>query len=303
MGYSANRVVKDIRDRFYDVSTTNIHRLVVTEMGHAAEEATAKFYEDSDIDQYQYLATLETHTCDQCRHLDDKVFNTKDRVEGKNHPLMHPYCRCTTVPYDKNLPEAPTRWARDPETGKGVWIDNLKFSEWKKQLNIKSLDFHKPILITSRLTRKEERAVQQYISSDSYKINYSLRNDIPLTAEQKILVDNLDSALNKLPDYKSDKPLQRDYFFMSNEEIMEFLKQMKNGSFVDKGYLSTSKIHYGEDTEQVHVIIRKFRTGKDISKYNENEQEVLFSRNTKFIVVDAYKENGKMILVWEEVSE
>ncbi len=132
LGYSYNRVERILRDKFQGIVKSNIHRLVVTEMGHAVEEATAKFYEDSDIEQYQYLATLETHTCEACAHLDERIFNVKDEKEGINYPLMHPYCRCTTVPYMKGLPDIPTRWYRDPITGKGKWTRNMSFKEWKQ---------------------------------------------------------------------------------------------------------------------------------------------------------------------------
>lgn len=132
LGYSYNRVERMLRDKFQGVVKSNIHRLVVTEMGHAAEEATAKFYKDSDIEQYQYLATLETHTCDVCAHLDGRIFDVKDRREGNNYPLLHPYCRCTTVPYMEGLPDIPTRWYRDPITGKGKWTRNMSYSEWKR---------------------------------------------------------------------------------------------------------------------------------------------------------------------------
>ena len=132
LGYSYNRVEQMLRDKFQDVVKSNIHRLVVTEMGHAAEQATAKFYKDSDIDQYQYLATLETHTCEVCAHLDGRIFYVKDEKDGVNYPLIHPYCRCSTVPYMKGLPDIETRWYRDPITGKSKWTRNMSFNEWKQ---------------------------------------------------------------------------------------------------------------------------------------------------------------------------
>ena len=131
-GYSPSKVVRMMRDRFQKVSERDLHRLVITEMGHAAEEATAQFYKDSDIEQYQYLATLESHTCDQCAHLDERIFNVKDKKEGINYPLIHPYCRCTTVPYDKDLPDIETRWSRDPKAGKGTYVGDMSFNKWKK---------------------------------------------------------------------------------------------------------------------------------------------------------------------------
>lgn len=135
LGYSSDKVTGMLRQRFKDVTDHQIHRLVVTEMGHVAEEATATFYEESEIEQYEYLATLETHTCEECGHLDGRIFNVKDREEGINYPLIHPYCRCTTVPYEKDLPDVESRWARNPETGKGEYVDDMSFETWKKAIH------------------------------------------------------------------------------------------------------------------------------------------------------------------------
>ncbi len=140
-GYSPSKVVRMMRDRFQKVSERDLHRLVITEMGHAAEEATAQFYKDSNIEQYQYLATLESHTCDQCAHLDERIFYLKDKKEGINYPLIHPYCRCTTVPYDKDLPDIESRWSRDPKTGKGIYVKNMNYRQWDKLVSRNSLGY------------------------------------------------------------------------------------------------------------------------------------------------------------------
>lgn len=132
LGYSPDRLSRELHQSFTDMKRNDIHRLVVTEMGHVAEEATAKAYEASDIEQYEYMATLESHTCSVCGHLDGEIFSLKDREIGVNYPLMHPRCRCTTVPYLEGLPPATERWMRDPETGKGRLIKDMTFDEWKK---------------------------------------------------------------------------------------------------------------------------------------------------------------------------
>ena len=104
-----------------------------------------------------------------------------------------------------------------------------------------------------------------------------------------------------MPTYKSSKPLQRDYFFINDDQKADFLSQMDKEWFEDPAYISTSKIHYGEGNEQVHVIIKNSKTGKDISEYNSNEQEVLFLRNTRFKIEDAYtNKNGILTIVWSE---
>lgn len=90
--------------------------MITTEMAHATEEATASAYDASGVEKYEYLATLETHTCDICRHLDGKVFELSERVEGVNYPVIHAHCRCTTAPwYDEMADDKTPRWARSPE--------------------------------------------------------------------------------------------------------------------------------------------------------------------------------------------
>ena len=135
LGHSNEQIFKMMRQRLKDVEDYQLHRLIITEMGHIAETATAKAYKEEGVDQYQYLATLESHTCDECAHLDLKVFDLKDKVEGLNYPLIHPYCRCTTMPYIEGLPDSSERWARDPETGKGMYVENMTFNQWQKEID------------------------------------------------------------------------------------------------------------------------------------------------------------------------
>lgn len=186
-GYSPSKVVRMMRDRFQKVSERDLHRLVITEMGHAAEEATAQFYKDSDIEQYQYLATLESHTCDQCAHLDERIFNVKDKREGINYPLIHPYCRCTTVPYDKDLPDIETRWNRDPKTGKGTYVGDMSYNEWFKTIRENNVNqyLEERSIERGRLKSSKNKMLSgayhngtnavdlEYIKSDEYKKKFT----------------------------------------------------------------------------------------------------------------------------------
>lgn len=147
-------------------------------------------------------------------------------------------------------------------------------------------------------------AISKYTSSDSYKINATLRHGEELDDDMKNLQYYLDSALTKLPKYDGDKPLQRDYFF-TPDGAMEFMQQFTDGDeFMEKAYISSSKGHYGEGTEQVHVTIVKSETGRDISKYNSDEKEVLFARNTKFRVSNIkLGDDDIWYMDWSEIVE
>ncbi|WP_297949675.1 minor capsid protein [uncultured Lactobacillus sp.] len=209
MGYSWQRTQRMLEDRFVGIENKNLHRLIITEMGHAAEQATAKFYEDSRIDQYQYLATLESHTCDVCAHLDERIFSVKDKVIGLNYPLIHPYCRCTTCAYMKDLPNITSRWSRDSSTGKGKWVKDqpysqwarkngqrpYSFDEWKKLEGIKPLStlLLKTNEISSELGRSR---YSKHLLTDAY---HKGNNDVDLTY---ISSDEYKEKFNKLSNNK-----------------------------------------------------------------------------------------------------
>ena len=154
------------------------------------------------------------------------------------------------------------------------------------------------------LSDDEQAALNNYISSDSYKINDDLRRN-KISKNKKQFIENLDAALDKMPIYHSSKPLQRDYFFDKQEALDDFISNFEiGGVFTDSSYISTSKIYYGQGKETIHVIIKSSKTGRDISEFNFNEQEVLFPRNSKFRIDDAYvDDNGKMTMVWSELDE
>ncbi|WNN66088.1 minor capsid protein [Levilactobacillus namurensis] len=134
MGYGPHKVTQMMHARFQDVKRNNVHRLVVSEMAHVAEEANVRAYEENEIEQYEYMATLESHTCAICAKLDGQIFKVSERRPGINYPIIHGRCRCTTIPYLKDLPDIKERWSRDPVTGKGKMVKDVKFNKWKKSI-------------------------------------------------------------------------------------------------------------------------------------------------------------------------
>ena len=69
------------------------------------------------VEKYEVVGTFDADMCEFCGKMDGKVFFEKDRKIGENAPPFHPGCRCTTVPYDKDMKGIRNRWMRDPETG------------------------------------------------------------------------------------------------------------------------------------------------------------------------------------------
>lgn len=117
-----------------NTSKQNAGRLIMTEEAYFSSAAQRDCFNDLDVEQYEIVATLDSHTSDICRSLDGKHFPMKDFQAGVTAPPFHVYCRSTTVPYfDENFGDIGERAARDEETGKTYYIpDDMNYQEWKE---------------------------------------------------------------------------------------------------------------------------------------------------------------------------
>lgn len=201
LGWSPQKVTQMFHARFQDVKRNDIHRLVVSEMGHVAEEAAFQSYEENEIEQYEYMATLESHTCDICGRLDGQIFRTDKRIVGINYPLIHARCRCTTVPYIEDLPDVTERWSRNPETGKGKMIKDVKFSEWKRM----TIREHEMAASSS-----EYGANLDYVRSQAFTDKLK-RN--PRTA---VISDSVATVARHMLQHRNGEPFE-DYYLLDGE--------------------------------------------------------------------------------------
>ncbi len=146
------------------------------------------------------------------------------------------------------------------------------------------------------LNDTETRSIRRYTSGMSAALlNESLRNGTELTAEQESLMKGLDTALDKAPTYSGT--LKRSLQFRSEEDRDRYLELHKKGNTVEyKEFISTTKNSedYNPDGD-VQVTIIDSKAGKDISYFNHDENEVLYGRNSKFLVLGVSEptEDGK----------
>lgn len=116
-----------------NTSKNNAGRLVMTEEAYFSSSAQKDCFESLGVEQYEIVATLDSHTSDICRSLDGKHFPMKDYQPGVTAPPFHVYCRSTTVPYFDEQFDIGERAARDEETGKTYYIpDDMNYQEWKE---------------------------------------------------------------------------------------------------------------------------------------------------------------------------
>lgn len=115
-------------------SRYNAGRLIMTEEAYFSSAAQKDCFEELGVEQFEIVATLDSHTSDICRSLDGKHFPMKDYQPGVTAPPFHVFCRSTTVPYfDEDFGDIGERAARDEETGKTYYIpDDMNYQEWKE---------------------------------------------------------------------------------------------------------------------------------------------------------------------------
>ena len=124
-------MIKEIRGVF-DVSKYNATRLIRTETNYFANQGELLSYEESGIEKYEYLATLDSRTSDICQELDGKKFKVSEANVGVNYPPMHANCRSTTVTPIKDT-QGLKRRARDRE-GESIKVPmNMSYKEWKEK--------------------------------------------------------------------------------------------------------------------------------------------------------------------------
>lgn len=113
-------------------SKSNAGRLVMTEQAYFSSAAQKDCFNDLDVEEYEIVATLDSHTSDICRSLDGKVFKMSDYKPGATAPPFHVYCRSTTAPHFKDNFDVGERAARGAD-GKTYYVpDDVTYSEWKK---------------------------------------------------------------------------------------------------------------------------------------------------------------------------
>ncbi len=109
-------------------------RLVMTEQAFFASAAEKDAYLELGVEEYEIVATLDSHTSEICQELDGKHFPMSQYEEGVTAPPFHVWCRSTTCPYfDDEFTIGEMRAARG-EDGKTYHVPaDMKCPEWKEK--------------------------------------------------------------------------------------------------------------------------------------------------------------------------
>ncbi len=150
------------------------------------------------------------------------------------------------------------------------------------------------------LTDDEKYAISDYVSSGSYFLNEKLRNGTKLTEAEEKRVESLDSALEKFPNYQGT--ITRSLYFYFEKTLEKFLDEHKVGKpIIYDEFLSTTCGEVYNPKAQVLITIVGSKKGKDIREYNPEEQEILYRRNSRFLVMEKRQVNDVWYITLKEI--
>lgn len=140
------------------------------------------------------------------------------------------------------------------------------------------------------MTENERKALVEYKSSESYKINAKLRGGVKLNSQETEFVNHVDSALEKLPVHRG--AVYRNVVFDDfggKEQFDAFMEvhQADGVPIIYYSYTSTSTVDdgYPVNGEYVAHMIINGQNGRNMDGIGNNfEKEVLFPRKSAFIV-------------------
>lgn len=132
-GYPINLMTQQLKDQL-EISKRAARTLIQSEVSFVQEQARIVAMQDAGVRKYQYLATLETNTCAECRFYDSKIFPIEEAKVGENYPPKHGNCRCTVVAVFDGIDfRGKKRVMRDPGTGKSKLVNWITYEEWLKR--------------------------------------------------------------------------------------------------------------------------------------------------------------------------
>ena len=132
LGKAPDDAINAISKKF-NVTKNQAGRLVMTEQAYFHSVAQQQAFNDLDVEEFEVVATLDSHTSEICQEMDGKHFPMKDYQPGVTAPPFHVWCRSVTVPWfeDNYTGE---RAARD-EDGNTYYVpDSMTYKDWKKSM-------------------------------------------------------------------------------------------------------------------------------------------------------------------------
>lgn len=165
---------------------TSARTLVYTESTAISASAQKDCFSELQIEEFEIVETLDSHTCGICGEMDGRHFPMKDFQIGITAPPFHPRCRGCTCPYFDDEFTNGKRIARG-EDGKQYYVpENMTYTEWKQSFvdeepsdaQDKTVDYLIRSHTPGQNVTKERRIVNEAVATVPPKVQQALANTV-----------------------------------------------------------------------------------------------------------------------------
>ena len=262
LGKAPDDAINAISKKF-NTTKNQAGRLVMTEQAYFHSVAQQEAFNDLDVEEFEIVATLDSHTSEICQEMDGKHFPMKDYEPGVTAPPFHVWCRSVTVPYfeDNYTGE---RAARD-EDGNTYYVpDSMTYKDWKKSMVDGDTTGLKEIGTNSKIDLKDK--IQKV--KDDITANGGAITEDHIKEAGKAVQDELLAVRNPLK-VKWDE-VQAEYDASDIKKQIDVASQKKNDLFKQFNSMSNS------DPNKKAVRDELFAATSEFDKLYNNKEAVDF---------------------------
>ena len=274
-----NSLVKYVKNDFKNKKYV-AGRLVMTEQAYFHSVAQKEAFNELDVEEFEIVATLDSHTSAICQAMDGEHFPMKDYEPGVNAPPFHVFCRSVTVPYFDDEFSFGERAARD-EDGNTYYVpSDMTYKDWKKS----------------------------FVDGDIKGLTNNGKGSIINERGTKPITQITDGVIDKVPKLSIDgfTDEQNTFIQEQHKDLLRYAKD-KNGSkevafSFDKNLSGKSVVRGGDnEIDLTHILIGK---GDDLFVMHNHPRNNSFS-DTDIIAFIEYdikhisivKNNGEIELL------
>ena len=318
LGADPQKAINNLAKKM-NTSKYNAGRLVMTEEAYFSSLSQKEAFQELGVEQYEIVATLDSHTSEICRNLDGKHFPMTDYRAGETAPPFHVYCRSTTAPYfDDDFGIVGQRAARDEETGKTYYVPaNMTYKEWEnafvKNGNKSGLTSLSKMSESSNVDWSSTKPIKHSKEAQKEIIEYAKSKNINVYAINKfdgnadILKEQIDVISETAKEYGINDKItitfnifadDADFAQTTNNTITFNTKALRNREITnyilnEDDFLASTDIVGIAIHEMGHIISRKYgEKGIELAKetyYNIYRKEI----NTEELIEFLYKNISK----------
>jgi len=186
LGKSPDDAIKKMTkyvDKKFNNAKLQAGRLIMTEQAFFSSAAQKDCFNELDVEQYEVVATLDSHTSEICQNLDGQVFPMKDFQPGVTAPPFHVWCRSTTVPYfEDNF--GGERAARGLD-GKTYFVpDNMTYKEWNEAFVDGNVENLQELPKSDIIKVNKDSEIYKKLGEDNYNGMHELLKNAPKKEQQ-----------------------------------------------------------------------------------------------------------------------